>query len=176
MKQRLALFIPLAIFAVLSVFFFRGLSIDPTELPSALIDKPLPEFQLPNLHKPEETIAREDVVGDYLLVNIWATWCAACKVEHPFLVELAEAGMPILGVNWKDNINLAKDELIKTGNPFFANVIDAEGRLAFDLGVYGAPETFLVNPEGMIVYKHVGILDQAIWTEKFLPLMQTNPS
>lgn len=171
LKQRLKLFIPLGIFLILSGFFLRGLYLDPTEVPSALIDKSFPEFSLPLLEDEATMANRDDVVGEFALVNIWATWCVACKVEHPFLVQLGQEGMKIVGVNWKDDSNAARRTLEETGNPYAFSVIDQEGRLTFDLGVYGAPETYLVNPEGFIVYKHVGILDKQIWQEKFVPLM-----
>lgn len=174
MNQRVKLFIPLGIFLVLSVFFYRGLFLDPSELPSALVDNPFPEFSLPSLEDESAMLTKQDVVGEYSLVNVWATWCVACKVEHPFLVNLAEQGIKIVGVNWKDDSDAARQTLIDTGNPYALNIVDKEGRLTFDLGVYGAPETYLVSPEGTILYKHVGIFDLQIWEEKFLPLMNPN--
>ena len=171
MNQRVKLFIPLGIFLVLSVFFYRGLFLDPSELPSALVDNPFPEFSLPTLENESTIATKEDVLGQYTLVNIWATWCVACKVEHPFLVDLAEQGVKIVGVNWKDDSDAARQVLVDTGNPYAINIVDKEGRLTFDLGVYGAPETYLVSPEGTILYKHVGIFDLRIWEEKFMPLM-----
>lgn len=169
--KRLALFVPLAIFLVLSIFFYRGLSLNPSDLPSALIDKSFPVFSLPKLHDQEQLSHRDEILGEYTLVNIWATWCVACKVEHPFLNELSQAGVRIVGVNWKDDPTAARKLLEKEGNPYQWSIMDREGKLSFDLGVYGAPETFLVDPEGVIRYKHVGILDAQIWEEKFKPMM-----
>jgi len=175
MNQRAKLFIPLGVFLILSVFFYRGLFLDPTELPSALVNKSFPEFSLPNLEDENAVLTKEDVLNEgYTVVNVWATWCAACKVEHPFLVELAEQGVNIVGVNWKDNSDDARQILIDTGNPYVKNIVDKKGRLTFDLGVYGAPETYLVDPKGTIIYKHVGIFDLQIWEQKFLPLMSAN--
>jgi len=174
MNQRAKLFIPLGVFLFLSVFFYRGLFLDPAELPSALVNKSFPEFSLPNLEDESSLLTKEDILGEeYTIINIWATWCVACKVEHPFLVDLAERGINIVGVNWKDDSDAARQTLIDTGNPYTKNIVDKEGRLIFDLGVYGAPETFLVNPEGTILYKHVGIFDLQIWETKFLPLIST---
>lgn len=169
--KRLALFIPLIIFAILSAFFWRGLSLNPTELPSALIDKKFPEFSLVMLEDETQRRQRSDILGEYTLVNIWATWCVACKIEHPFLNELASEGVRIVGVNWKDISEEAIALLEKEGNPYIWSVRDLEGRLSFDLGVYGAPENYLVDPDGIIRYKYVGVLNRDIWEEKFLPLM-----
>ncbi|MBX2807345.1 MAG: DsbE family thiol:disulfide interchange protein [Cellvibrionaceae bacterium] len=171
--NRVLRFLPLVLFMVLAVFFWRGLSLDPSELPSALIDQPFPEFVLPTLVDTAQTASRDKLIGDYTLVNIWATWCVACKVEHPFLNALAASGVRIVGVNWKDDVDAARRELADKGNPYQWTVIDADGRLSFDLGVYGAPETYLVDPAGIIRYKHVGILDEAIWTQKLLPIIDS---
>ncbi len=169
--NRLVLFVPLVLFGVLAIFFWRGLSLDPTDLPSALIDKQFPEFALPKLADTSQIGSRDELLGAYTLVNIWATWCVACKVEHPFLNALAQSGVRIVGINWKDDAEAARQELADKGDPYVWTVIDADGRLSFDLGVYGAPETYLVDPEGIIRYKHIGILDQLIWEQKFLPII-----
>ena len=172
MNQRAKLFIPLGVFLFLSIFFYRGLFLDPTEIPSVLVNKSFPEFSLPNLDDENSLLTKENVVGEeYTLVNVWASWCVSCKVEHSFLVNLADKGVNIVGVNWKDDTDAARQTLINTGNPYAKNIVDKEGRLTFDLGVTGSPETYLVNPEGIIVYKHVGVLDLRIWEEKMLPLM-----
>jgi len=169
--QRLKLFIPLGIFIVLSIFFWRGLSMDPNEMPSALIDNAFPTFSLPALADESTTIDNTAFPQDFFLVNVWATWCVACKVEHPFLLTLAEQGVAIFGINYKDNSPAAKQWLTELGNPYRANIVDASGRLGIELGVYGAPETYLVDSAGVIRYKHVGILDQRAWDLLIKPVI-----
>ena len=160
--SRARLFLPLLAFLGLGVFLFRGLSLDPTALPSALIDRPLPEFRLENLDSGEE-LARSDVVGETMLVNVWATWCYSCRVEHPFLLELAGRGVKILGLNYKDESAAAVDWLAELGDPYAVSVADTEGMLGLDMGVYGAPETYVVDAEGIVRHRHVGVLDAAVW-------------
>ena len=160
--SRARLFLPLVAFLGLGAFLFRGLSLDPTALPSALIDRPLPEFRLENLDSGEE-LARADVVGEAMLVNVWATWCYSCRVEHPFLLELAGRGVKILGLNYKDESAAAVDWLAELGDPYAVSVADTEGILGLDMGVYGAPETYVVDAEGIVRYRHVGVLDAAVW-------------
>ncbi len=160
--SRARLFLPLLAFLGLGVFLFRGLSLDPTALPSALIDRPLPEFRLENLDSGEE-LARADVVGETMLVNVWATWCYSCRVEHPFLLELAGRGVKILGLNYKDESAAAVDWLAELGDPYAVSVADTEGILGLDMGVYGAPETYVVDAEGIVRHRHVGVLDAAVW-------------
>lgn len=160
--SRARLFLPLVAFLGLGAFLFRGLSLDPTALPSALIDRPLPEFRLENLDSGEE-LARADVVGETMLVNVWATWCYSCRVEHPFLLELAGRGVKILGLNYKDESAAAVDWLAELGDPYAVSVADTEGILGLDMGVYGAPETYVVDAEGIVRHRHVGVLDAAVW-------------
>ena len=162
--SRARLFLPLLAFLGLGVFLFRGLSLDPTALPSALIDRPLPEFRLENLDSGEE-LARADVVGETMLVNVWATWCYSCRVEHPFLLELAGRGVKILGLNYKDESAAAVDWLAELGDPYAVSVADTEGMLGLDMGVYGAPETYVVDAEGIVRHRHVGVLDAAVWNQ-----------
>jgi cytochrome c biogenesis protein CcmG/thiol:disulfide interchange protein DsbE len=172
--SRFKLFIPLIIFAVLAVFFWRGLSLDPMAMPSALIDKSFPEFSLPRLDSENgnpSTTTRDDILGQYSLVNVWATWCVACKVEHPYLNKLASEGVRIIGLNYKDNDDAARKWLRDLGNPYAWNIVDRQGKLGIDLGVFGAPETYLVDKEGFIRLKHVGVVDQRVWDEKFLPII-----
>ena len=138
--SRLKLFLPLGLFLVLAAFLLRGLSLDPQALPSALIDQPLPEFNLPALGR-EEMLSRASVTGEPALFNVWATWCASCRVEHPFLTQLAVAGVPIYGINYKDDDTAALGWLAELGDPYRVSIVDAEGSLGLDLGVYGAPET-----------------------------------
>jgi len=167
--QRLRLFIPLIVFSVLVVFFWRGLSLDPNAMPSALIDKSFPAFTLLRLQD-DTPVYRDSLLGDVNLVNVWATWCAACKYEHPVLNHLAEQGINIVGINYKDNTPAALKWLTTLGNPYQFNIVDGDGSLGVDLGVFGAPETYLVDKQGIIRYKHVGIVDMQVWNDILKPL------
>jgi cytochrome c biogenesis protein CcmG/thiol:disulfide interchange protein DsbE len=169
--NRIVLFVPLAIFGALAVLFWRGLSLDPSAMPSALLDRPMPEFELPSLADPEQTISNKDLVGQPMLLNVWATWCAACRTEHPFLVQLAEQGVPIYGINYKDDTQAALQWLEDLENPYVANIVDADGRLGIDLGVFGAPETYVLDANGVIRYKHVGVLNEKVWVEQVAPIL-----
>jgi cytochrome c biogenesis protein CcmG/thiol:disulfide interchange protein DsbE len=165
---RLKLFVPLFLFAVMALFLFRGLNLDPRELPSALIDKPLPEFSLPALGE-ERSLSRADVTGQVTLFNVWATWCVSCRVEHPYLQKLADQGVAIVGVNYKDEDPGALRWLEELGDPYLLNIADHEGTLGLDLGVYGAPETYLVDAQGIIRYRHVGVVYERVWQGILLP-------
>ena len=171
--SRLKLFIPLIIFAILAAFFWRGLSLDPTAMPSALIDKPIPAFQLPRLEQPESFVTEADLTGQVQLLNVWGTWCVACRVEHPFLLQLAQRGVAIVGINYKDDVGEARKWLQKLANPYRYNIVDEDGRLGIDLGVFGAPETYLVDARGVIRYKHVGVLDEAVWSQSVEPIFRS---
>ena len=170
MKARLALFIPVCIFALLAGFFWRGLSLDPTAMPSALVDKPVPSFALPTVMDSNKIIKDTDLLGQSYLLNVWATWCVTCRHEHPYLNELAENGVPIYGVNYKDDVVEAQRWLTNLGDPYVATIVDADGRLGIDLGVFGAPETYFVDQQGIIRYKHVGVVDPTVWQETIKPL------
>ncbi len=170
MGSRLKLFLPLFLFAVLALFLFRGLSLDPTALPSALVDRPLPAFSLPALGT-TETLTREDVIGEASLLNVWATWCISCRVEHPFLTGLAASGVPIIGLNYKEEKDSdALAWLDELGDPYTVNIADREGTLGLDLGVYGAPETYILDARGVIRYRHVGVVDSKVWLEVLGPI------
>lgn len=169
MPARLKLFLPLILFGVLALFLMRGLSLDPKELPSALIDKPFPAFTLPALGS-DETLDRQAVTGEVALFNVWATWCVSCRVEHPYLTELAQQGVAIYGINYKDEDAAALRWLQQLGDPYIANIADREGTLGLDLGVYGAPETYLVDAEGVVRYRHVGVVDERVWTTVLQPI------
>jgi len=169
MKARLKLFLPLFVFAVLSMFLFRGLWLDPSEMPSALLGRPLPAFQLPGLGESGQR-ARTDLIGRAGLVNVWATWCPTCRVEHPYLLRLAGEGVPIYGLNYKDEDGAALRWLEELGNPYQFIIADREGTLGMDLGVYGAPETYLIDAAGVIHYRHVGMVDETVWREVLAPL------
>lgn len=171
MKSRLKLFIPLAVFVGLAGFLWRGLSLDPSHLPSALIDKPMPEFQLASLTEEGKILSKADMAGKPYLVNIWGTWCTTCYYEHPYLVELAEQGVAILGVNWRDDRDEALAWLERLENPYTKIVEDPDGRLVLDLGVAAAPETFLVDSQGIVKYRHTGQFTMEVWKRHFAPLM-----
>lgn len=175
--SRIKLFLPLIIFLVLVAIFFgvqrrvQTGDYSPTALPSALLNKPLPEFSLPTLQG--ESLSRADLPQQWLLVNVWATWCPTCHYEHPFLVELAERGVPILGVDYKDRREPAVKWLAEKGDPYFATVFDEQGTLGLDLGVTGAPETYLVDAEGIVRFRYQGALDQKVWDEQFAPMLSS---
>lgn len=169
--NRVLLFVPLLVFIVLAALFWRGLSLDPSEMPSALVDRPLPNFELPRLADPQQTITKQEVIGKPVLLNVWGTWCVACRVEHPFLVQLAEQGVPIYGINYKDDSEAARQWLVDLGDPYVANIVDADGRFGIDLGVFGAPETYVVDAQGVIRYKHVGVVDEKVWVEHLAPIL-----
>lgn len=168
--ERLKLFIPLFVFLVLSIFLYNGLKKDPNDLPSALLNKPVPEFSLPSLNDSNKMITQDTLKGKPYLLNVWATWCPSCKVEHPYLVKLANKGIPIVGLNYKDEETAARQLLKEMEDPYIENIVDKDGRLGLDLGVYGAPETFIVDSAGVIRYKLVGVVDDDIWTNKMAPI------
>ncbi|MEZ5539393.1 MAG: DsbE family thiol:disulfide interchange protein [Pseudomonadales bacterium] len=165
MNKRLALFIPLLGFIVLGIFLMRGLTLDPTEMPSALINKPFPTFTLPSLNT-ATSLTEKNLHGQKSLVNVWATWCVTCRVEHPFLMKLAKDNIAIYGINYKDSNAAAKVWLNEKGNPYREVIVDADGKLGIDLGVFGAPETYFVDSNGVIRYKHVGDLNTQNWQEE----------
>jgi cytochrome c biogenesis protein CcmG/thiol:disulfide interchange protein DsbE len=169
MAPRFKLFLPLLLFVVLAAFLFRGLSLDPQALPSALIDRPLPEFSLPVLGQ-QRLISKGDLLGEVALLNVWATWCVSCRVEHPYLLQIAQEGVPIYGLNYKDEDGAASRWLADLGDPYRANIADREGSLGLDLGVYGAPETYLLDAGGVVRYRHVGVVDERVWQTILQPL------
>ncbi|KJH80956.1 DsbE family thiol:disulfide interchange protein [Pseudomonas sp. KSR10] len=170
--KRVLMLLPLAIFLLVAVFLYRGLFLDPTELPSALIGKPIPSFTLPSVEDPQRLISAADIKGKPALVNVWATWCVACKVEHPVLNKLAEQGVVIHGVNYKDDNAAAQKWLKDFHDPYQLNISDEQGSLGLDLGVYGAPETFIVDKQGIIRHKYVGVIDERVWREQLAALYQ----
>ena len=172
-------FIPLALFIGLVVFLFIGLRRDPREVPSPLINKAAPAFQLPQLQDPTKTFSAQDMRGKVWLVNFWGTWCIACREEHPWLVDYAKANaVPIVGVDYKyssdtsDERTAAVRWLAELGNPYSITVYDGDGRTSIDFGVYGAPETFLIDKQGVIRFKQIGPLTQEAWENKVLPLVK----
>lgn len=163
---------PLLGFLALLPMLWFGLGNDPSLLPSALIDKPLPEFQAARLDDPGRIVTERDFKGDVALINVWATWCPTCRDEHEFLHVLKEQGIAIYGVNYKDERDKALRWLETLGDPYRINVDDGLGQLGIDLGVYGAPETFLIDATGTIRYRHVGELNRRIWRREFVPRME----
>ena len=166
--------IPVALLAVLAAFFFRGLQIDPTYSESPLVCQPAPEFSLPNLADPARRVSSADFAGRTVLFNVWNSWCPPCREEHPFLLELARSGVPIYGLNWKEQAGrgAALAWLNSAGNPFVASAFDDVGDVAIAYGVYGYPETFLIDEDGTILVKHFGPLNAEVWSGKFIPAME----
>jgi cytochrome c biogenesis protein CcmG/thiol:disulfide interchange protein DsbE len=165
--------IPLGIFLVVVVFLAIGLGRDPHEVPSPLINKAAPTFRLPQLQEPSKTFSAEDMHGKVWVLNVWASWCVSCRDEHPLLIEYAKTGaVPIYGLNWKDKREDALAWLGDLGNPYVVSASDLEGRVAIDYGVYGAPETYLIDQSGTIRFKQIGPLTPDVWQDKFLPLVQ----
>jgi cytochrome c biogenesis protein CcmG/thiol:disulfide interchange protein DsbE len=163
----LSRFMPLIVFAILVIFLGIGLTLNPREVPSALIGKPAPEFELPLLLS-EGSFSNKDLIGHITLVNVWASWCFACRQEHETVKFLSRNGVRIIGLNYKDEAGDAKQWLAKLGNPYQAIAADRDGRSAIDWGVYGAPETFLIDQQGIIRHKVIGPLSDK---EKFDGLM-----
>jgi len=163
--------IPLALFAGLVVFLAIGLGRDPHEVPSPLINKPAPAFQLPQVHESTKTFSAQEMRGKVWLLNVWASWCVSCREEHSLLLELARSGeVPLYGLNYKDQRNDAISWLNELGNPYLLSAADLDGRVGIDYGVYGAPETYLIDRDGVIRFKHVGPLTPAVIQDKVLPL------
>lgn len=160
--------LPLVVFASLIIVLFSFLSDRDDQLETALIDSSFPEFKLGSLSDESRILTKQDIIKLPALINVWATWCIACRVEHPFLMKLKEESrLTIYGLNYKDNKLKALDLLERDGDPFEFSIYDFEGRLAIDLGVYGAPETFFIDKNGLIRERHVGVIDEKVWEEKF---------
>ena len=165
--------IPALIFLVLVGFLFVGLYKDPSLVPSPLIGKPVPTFAAKTLRDDDKIISNHDIQGGYALINVWATWCAACKQEHAALVYLANTlRVPIYGLNYKDDRASAINWLQQYGDPYIANIFDETGRIGIDFGVYGAPETFLVDANGIIQHKLVGVMTPDVWEQQFVPKIE----
>ncbi len=169
--------IPAGVFAVLVGFFVVGLYRDPSQVPSPLIGKQAPAYTLPRVEDPALQISNSDFAGKKHLVNVWATWCVECRREHAVLLEIARQNVvPIVGLDWKDELPLAQQWLQQLGNPYVATAFDPEGRVAIDFGVYGAPETFLIDEQGKVLYKQIGTLTMEIWEQEFLPRINGQPN
>ncbi|HEX9178945.1 MAG TPA: DsbE family thiol:disulfide interchange protein [Burkholderiales bacterium] len=165
--------VPLAIFLIVAAFLVKGLFLNPREVPSPLIDKPAPAFKLTQLHAPDQSLAREDLKGKVWLLNVWASWCVSCREEHPLLVELSRQNVvPIYGLNYKDQREAALGWLQQFGNPYVASVTDLDGRVGIDYGVYGVPETFVIDKNGIIRYKQIGPITPDALNSKIIPLVK----
>lgn len=165
--------IPLGVFLVLVLFLGIGLKLNPREVPSPLVNRPAPTFELPQLHEPARKLAVADLRGKVWLLNVWASWCVSCREEHPLLVELSKSGVvPIYGLNYKDQRSDALAWLQQFGNPYVMSISDLEGRVGIDYGVYGVPETFVIDRDGVIRYKQIGPVTPAALQMKILPLVK----
>lgn len=165
--------IPLGIFLVLVLFLGVGLRLNPREIPSPFIGKAAPAFTLTQLHEPERQFSPQDMQGKVWLLNVWASWCVSCRQEHPVLMEFSKQGvLPILGLNYKDGREDGIGWLAQFGNPYTLSAFDSNGRIGIDYGVYGVPETFLIDKQGVIRYKHVGPLTPKVISDKLLPLIK----
>ncbi len=165
--------LPLGLFIVLVAFLAIGLNRDPREVPSPLINKPAPAFALPQLHEPEASFAPKDMQGKVWLLNVWASWCVSCRQEHPILVELAKSGLvPIYGLNYKDQRADALKWLARFGDPYALSIVDAEGRIGIEYGVYGVPETYVIDKAGVIRFKQIGPVTQDALEKTILPLVK----
>ena len=166
-------FIPLAIFIALAVFLALGLKLDPRHVPSPLVGKRVPEFSLPRLLDPDKTFTPTNLAGKVWVLNVWASWCVACREEHDVLKELVDQNPIILvGLNYKDTIPQAMQWLEQLGNPYELSVVDADGQIGIDWGVYGVPETFVIDNEGIIRYKHIGPITSDKVQQTILPLIE----
>ena len=165
--------IPLALFIVLVVFLAIGLTRDPHEIPSPLINKPAPLFTTAHLDAPDQTFSSKDMLGKVWLLNTWASWCVACRVEHPLLMEYAKARLvPIIGLDYKDKDDEGQRWLSRFGNPYDLAIVDRDGRIGIEFGVYGVPETFVIDKAGVIRYKQIGPITEQAWNEKIAPLVR----
>ena len=170
---KMRFFIPLVAFLILAAFLGIGLKLDPREVPSPLINKSAPTFALPRLDRPDLQIAKADMQGKVWLLNVWASWCVSCRDEHPVLLDLAKSGVvPVIGLNYKDERIDGMRWLSQFGNPYQMSAFDHEGQVGIDYGVYGVPETFVIDKQGTIRYKQIGVLTEQNLREKILPLVK----
>jgi cytochrome c biogenesis protein CcmG/thiol:disulfide interchange protein DsbE len=165
--------LPLGIFIVLVGFLAVGLRLNPREVPSPLINKPAPPFTLPELTDPQRTFSQKDMLGKVWLLNVWASWCVSCREEHPVLVEFSKRNIvPVYGLNYKDERKDALAWLARLGNPYTMSIMDRDGRIGIDYGVYGVPETYVIDKQGVIRYKQIGPVTPEILDAKIVPLVR----
>jgi cytochrome c biogenesis protein CcmG, thiol:disulfide interchange protein DsbE len=171
--SRLRRYVPLAAFALLALLLGVGLTLKPREVPSPFVGKPAPAFALPLLNDAAQRFEPASMRGKVWLLNVWASWCAPCREEHPLLVALArDSRVPIVGLNYKDDTRAAQEWLLRLGDPYLLTAVDADGRAGIDWGVYGVPETFVVDRDGIVRHKVIGPLTQDAWKKDVLPLVQ----
>ena len=172
--MKLKLLWPLGLFLVLVVFLGVGLKLDPREVPSPLVNKPAPAFQAPSLLQADKVLRKEDMLGKVWMLNVWASWCGACRDEHPVLVAYTQAGggVPIYGLNYKDKRDDGMGWLKQFGNPYADSLFDPDGRIGINYGVYGVPETFVIDRTGVIRYKHIGPITPEVLRDKIEPLLK----
>lgn len=166
--------IPLIVFVALVVLLAVGLNLNPREVPSPLVGKPAPDFRLPVLQNPEASFSPQDMRGKVWLLNVWASWCVSCREEHPLIVEYSRRpdAVPVVGLNYKDKRGDGLAWLARFGDPYLLSAFDADGRVGIDYGVYGVPETYLIDKQGIIRYKQIGPITPAALEKKILPLIK----
>ena len=165
--------LPLAVFGAIVAFLAVGLGLNPREVPSPLIGKPAPAFALPRLDDPNQKVSREDLLGQVWMLNVWASWCAPCREEHPLVIDIARRKLlPVYGLNYKDAGPAARSWLASLGNPYRATLVDADGRVGIDYGVYGVPETFIIDAKGVVRLKHTGPLTPDVVRQRIEPLLK----
>lgn len=165
--------IPLSIFVLMVGLLGYGLTLDPKKVPSPLIDKPAPAFSLSVLHQPDLKLSQKDMLGQVWVMNVWASWCVSCRAEHEIITRLAKQNLtPIIGLNYKDQSKDAKAWLNQFGNPYMASIVDLDGRVGIDWGVYGVPETFIIGKDGLIKYKHIGPVTQESLDAEVIPMLK----
>jgi len=165
--------VPIALFGAIVAFLAVGLGLNPREVPSPLIGKPVPAFVLPRLDDASQTLGREDLLGKVWMLNVWASWCAPCREEHPLVIDIARRQLvPVYGLNYKDTPAAAAGWLRSLGNPYRATLVDADGRVGIDFGVYGVPETFIIDRQGIVRLKHTGPLTPDVVRQRIEPLLK----
>ena len=165
--------LPLVVFGAIVAFLAVGLGLNPREVPSPLIGKPAPAFVLPRLDDPSQKVSREDLLGQVWMLNVWASWCAPCREEHPLVIDIARRKLlPVYGLNYKDAGPAARSWLASLGNPYRATLVDADGRVGIDYGVYGVPETFIIDAKGVVRLKHTGPLTPDVVRQRIEPLLK----
>lgn len=171
--NRVIAFIPLIAFAAMAVYFWMGLRQDPSEIPSQLIDEAVPAFDLPAIEGFDQGLSHEDIQGEVVLLNFFGSWCPPCLIEHPMLMQIARSGtVPIYAIDWKDEPGAGAAWLERHGNPFVRIGDDQSGRTAIDFGVTGAPETFLIDRNGRVRYRHVGVITEEVWEDTLRPMVE----
>jgi cytochrome c biogenesis protein CcmG/thiol:disulfide interchange protein DsbE len=173
MKRSLFFLLPLFVFLLIAGFLLKGLWLDPKEVPSPLINKPAPAFQLTDVADETHRLGKQDLLGQVYLLNVWASWCVSCREEHPLLVELSrQKQVPLIGLDYKDTRPQAMQTLAQLGNPYQISLFDPDGKVGIDYGVYGVPETYVIDKQGIIRYKQIGPITPDVWQQTLLPLIR----